>query len=618
MKKSLLFALAGTMLLSTGLSSCAKSPNDKYLSKTKPTYQIENHTDNYIDDVYRNYYQVLVYSYFDSNGDGIGDLNGLTQKLDYINDGNRNSTTSLGYDGIYTLPIFPSPTYHKYDATDYYNIDPDYGTLEDFDNFIDACEQRGIDVILDLAINHTSNQHPWFKKACQDIRNVHEYDPITGQPTEEAKTLYPSLRYYHFTYNGTVKLDGTSWHGVSGTNWSYEGSFNSGMPDLNLDEQVVRDELKNVMKFWLDRGVRGFRLDAVQHFYDWNKSKNYEFLNTLSSWGDELTQNRDKKCFLVAEGPWSKIVSTYYENTNGVSYMNFNYGSNGQAELISAVNKAAQYINKIKLIEERGDEVIYSTPEDFNGKSFYILNDGKGFATACAADYFRNSVEKWDERLYKANPNAIDSNFGVNHDTIRLINQMNGSFDVKTDALQNACKFFWGLNNTLTGVSYNYYGEEIGMRAGTPSVEQNKDPDKRHPMYWSTTNTTGMTRYAPGGSPVEQYLEPADKQMEDEDSLWNFMREVLRAKATFPEIARGKQSFVKVGKFYTVMKKTYNGKSIHLIYCFGEEPQCIPLSELGLEEEPKEIKYSLSSSSSYYAKLTAETINVPAYSITII
>ena len=298
--------------------------------------------------------------------------------------------------------------------------------------------------------------------------------------------------------------------------------------------------------------------------------------------------------------------------------MNFNYGSNGQAELIQAVNKAAQYIKKIKLLEEKGEEIIYSTPEDFNGKSFYILNDGRGFATACGADYFRNSVEKWDQRLYSANPNAIDSNFGVNHDTIRLINQMNGSFDVETDALQNACKFFWGLNNTLRGVSYNYYGEEIGMRAGTPSIEQNKDPDKRHPMYWSKTNTTGMTRYAPGGSPVEQYLEPADKQMEDQDSLWNFMREVLRAKATFPEIARGEQSFVKVGKFYTVMKKTYNGKSIHLIYCFGEEPQVIPLSELGLEEEPNEIKYSLSSSSSYYAKLTAETINVPAYSITII
>ena len=115
MSKKLLLTLVGSLLLSSNLVSCG-SGSKVQLSSTKPAYQQEDHTNNYIDDVYRNYYQVLVYSYFDSNGDGIGDLNGLRSKLDYLNNGDKSSTYSLGYDGIYTLPIFPSPTYHKYDA----------------------------------------------------------------------------------------------------------------------------------------------------------------------------------------------------------------------------------------------------------------------------------------------------------------------------------------------------------------------------------------------------------------------------------------------------------------------------------------------------------------------
>ena len=434
MSKKLLLTLVGSLLLSSNLVSCG-SGSKVQLSSTKPAYQQEDHTNNYIDDVYRNYYQVLVYSYFDSNGDGIGDLNGLRSKLDYLNNGDKSSTDSLGYDGIYTLPIFPSPTYHKYDATDYYNIDPDYGTLDDFDALISDCNGRGIDVILDLAINHSSSQHPWFIRACQDIRYVTDYDPVTGEPTEEAKNMYPSLRYYHFVYRNVSKLT-ANWHAVSGTNWLYEGSFNSGMPDLNLKEQVVLDEIKNIMKFWLDRGVRGFRLDAVQHFFDWDKSRNYEFLNQLSAWGKELTANREKDCFIVAEGPWSSAVSTYYKNTTDISYMNFNFASGGPAKLLNTVNNSALYNNKIRSLEKAGIEVIYSTLESNFGKQFDIMNDNAD--VRCAADYFRAIVENWMGTLYEANPNAIDSNFGVNHDTSRLSNQLVNNFGSNKNKLLQA------------------------------------------------------------------------------------------------------------------------------------------------------------------------------------
>lgn len=618
MKKSVLYTLAFT-LLTTCLFSCGStSKNGVSLEKNQPKFQSEDHTDNYVDDNYKNYYQLLVYSFFDSNGDGIGDIKGVIEKFDYINDGNRNSKKSLGYDGIYFLPIFPSPTYHKYDATDYYSIDSKYGTLDDFDELIKIANERGVDIILDLAVNHTSNQHPWFKQAISDIKKVDSYNKETMGPTEEDMEKYPSLRYYNFVHHQVDSDDFTprgNYHTVSGTKWSYEGQFYDGMPDLNLDQQVVKDEIKNIMKFWLDRGVKGFRLDAVQHYFDNDKQKSYDFINQIADWGKELTDG--KGCYLCGEGPWSDTVDSYYKNTHDVSYLNFNYGApDGKGKLNNVLTNSALYNKKIETLTKEKKEIIYSVPTDTNSKAFDILNDGAAFATRCAADYFRAIVENWDKKMYEANENAIDTNFGTNHDTIRAINLMSGQFDEKD--YQTACKFYWGLNNTLSGYTFNYYGEEIGMRAGDQSIEQNKDPNKRHPMYWSKTNTKGMTNYAPGGSPTDQYLEPADKQMKDSNSLWNFMRELNRAKACFPEIARGKQKFVKVGSTYTVMEKSYNDSKIYLLYNFSNKASSINLNELGLEEVPTEIKYSLTSSVSYYSKLTAETINVPAYSITII
>ena len=116
-----------------------------------------------IDDNYRTWYEVFVYSFFDSDGDGIGDLNGLTEKLDYINDGDPATDTDLGCNGIWLMPVMPSTTYHKYDVTDYCDIDPEYGTMDDFKNLIAACHERGINVIIDLVMNHTSSQETGSK-----------------------------------------------------------------------------------------------------------------------------------------------------------------------------------------------------------------------------------------------------------------------------------------------------------------------------------------------------------------------------------------------------------------------------------------------------------------------
>ena len=139
---------------------------------------------NIIDDNYRNYYEIYVHSFYDSNEDGIGDLNGVTQKLDYLKD--------LGINGIWLMPIMPSPTYHKYDVVDYMDIDSEYGTMEDFDKLVEECHKRGINIIIDMVMNHSSSQNEWFVKACDYLRTLKEGE-------EPDKNVCPYVSYYNFS-----------------------------------------------------------------------------------------------------------------------------------------------------------------------------------------------------------------------------------------------------------------------------------------------------------------------------------------------------------------------------------------------------------------------------------
>ena len=221
---------------------------------------------NVIDDKYRNWYEIYVGSFWDTNNDGIGDLDGVTAKLDYIKE--------MGFNGIWLMPIHPSPTYHKYDVNDYYAIDPDYGTLEDLDNLIREAHARGIRVILDLVVNHTSTDNPWFREACKYIRE-------NGQP---------GGKYGDF-YNFQTKKE-TNYEPVSGTSYYYEARFWSGMPDLNLASENVRAEISDIMKYWLvDHNVDGFRLDAVTSYYTGSVPNNVEFLSWLNNKAKSFKQD---------------------------------------------------------------------------------------------------------------------------------------------------------------------------------------------------------------------------------------------------------------------------------------------------------------------------------------
>ncbi|MES2178181.1 MAG: alpha-amylase family glycosyl hydrolase [Gemmatimonadota bacterium] len=198
-------------------------------------------------------YEVFVRSFYDSNGDGIGDLQGLIEKLDYINDGNAKSTRSLGAKCIWLMPIAESPSYHGYDVTDYYRVEPDYGSNEDFKRLVAAAHKRGIKVLVDMVLNHASSQHPFFQQALRD-------------------TTSPYRAWFRWSPTKPAELNPwgqSNWHKSPLRDEWYYGFFWGGMPDLNYTHPPVVAEAKKVARFWLkEMGVDGFRLDAVPYLIE--------------------------------------------------------------------------------------------------------------------------------------------------------------------------------------------------------------------------------------------------------------------------------------------------------------------------------------------------------------
>jgi glycosidase len=197
------------------------------------------------------FYEIFVRSFYDSDGDGIGDFQGIIQKLDYLNDGDPNTDDDLEVGGIWLMPINPSPSYHGYDVTDYYAVNPEYGTMEDFKKLLEEANLRGIKVIMDLVLNHTSTEHPWFKASQDPASEYHDWyvwsedNPQTPGPWSQ-----------------------NVWHRNATNGMYYYGVFWGGMPDLNYDNPDVSAEMMKVSEFWLEEvGVDGFRVDAARYLF---------------------------------------------------------------------------------------------------------------------------------------------------------------------------------------------------------------------------------------------------------------------------------------------------------------------------------------------------------------
>lgn len=207
LKKILAIALMASMSVCT-LAGCSNNQAD--------VREAVQSTDNY-----RNYYQIFVHSFSDSNDDGIGDIPGIINKLDYINDGDPNGGNDLGMDGLWLTPICQSESYHKYSVEDYCSIDNTFGTMEDFEKLSAECKERGINLITDLVVNHSSNKHPWFEKACEEVKN----GKLDGY-----------AQYYHIVKEEN-KVGSCTYYPIGDTEYYYEANFSDTMPELNLSNQ---------------------------------------------------------------------------------------------------------------------------------------------------------------------------------------------------------------------------------------------------------------------------------------------------------------------------------------------------------------------------------------------
>ena len=481
-----------------------------------------------VDDNYRNYYEIFVRSYYDTNNDGYGDLNGVIKKLDYVKE--------MGFNGIWFMPVCKSGTYHKYDVQDYYTIDKEYGTNDDFKNLVKEAHDRGINSIVDLVLNHSSNEHQWFKDATAALKSGTE-------------SKYKN--YYNFS-----KTNNSGYERVSGTDYYYECRFSNNMPDLNLDNQDVRNEITDIIKFWLtEMDVDGFRLDACTSYYTGNVEKNIEFLSFV---------NR------TAKGVKSDayIVGEAWEGTDGQIRQYYESGIDS-----CFLFTASQGGGTIKSV-------------------FSSIRNNPG-------EYFTDLLMNY-QSVYNVGSLAP---FLGNHDTARAAKFLYG----------DTVKMAAGLLSVMNGNTFVYYGEEIGM-----VNESDADPTKRIAMRWEDKNVyPGLTYLPPEGVTVNKnsYVYPSVlTQQADEGSILNYYKNAMWIRHRNPEIARGTIEKLPISdRYVSAFAKTWKDSRIVILINLSDiEEKAVDVSSYG----KLELKDSLVVSGKVSKNNNAVTL--PPYSIAIL
>ena len=514
MKRSMAFALIACLLFS--LAACGTQGDPAFTQESTVNemgkYSIDEERNECILDDFglidvanegnaRVFYQIFVGSFSDSNGDGVGDLRGIINRFDYLNDGDPNSGLSLGIEGVWLSPIFTSPSYHKYDVTNYYEIDPKFGTMEDLKELIDLCHARGVKLILDLVINHTATNHEWF----QNFRTAR----VNGD-TENP--------YYDFYTFGTEPVAGRAFYPI-GTTGYYEGNFSASMPELDYDNENVRQAMVDVAKHYLDMGIDGFRFDAAKYIYYGDASANAAF------WDWYMAELRKIKpdVYSVAE-VWDSDAVTfpYFTSTN---CFNFTMAQTG---------------GQIAETARMGD-----------------------------VNVFTGYVESYVNTIKEKNPDAMLCTFIANHDTDRAA----GFLTVASGQAKVAAN----LSILTPGSPFIYYGEEIGLKGSRGGA--NTDANRRLAMFWGDDDTvkdpegTTYSSAQSNGSVLDQ--------LPQADSLYNHYKKLIAIRKANPEIAYGaytalKNANSKLGGFLS----TYEGSTVAVLHNTTQEPLSVDLSQL--------------------------------------
>ncbi len=455
-----------------------------------------------VEDNNRVFYEIFVGSFSDSNGDGVGDLRGIINRMDYLNSGDPTSGIGLGVEGLWLTPIFTSPSYHKYDVANYYEIDPQFGTMEDLQELIDLCHQRGVKVILDLPINHTSTENQWFKNftashLMQNDRNAC-YD------------------FYTWLEDGDTLPAGRHFARVAGRTLLYEANFSDDMPELNFDNEAVRQAVLDVAKFYLDMGIDGFRFDAAKYIYFGDNAQSAAF------WQWYLGELRQLKAdvYTVAE-VWDGdgVVDQYLPATSC-----FNFTASQTAGIIAETAKGGD-VNRL---------------------------------TAYVESYLNNLSSKSDV--------ALGTLFISNHDMDRAA----GYLPVASGFMKVAASLYL----LSPGSPFIYYGEEIGLRGSRGG--SNTDANRRLAMVWGDDDTIADPA---GATYTKQTKEGVAHQISKGSSLLTHYKQLLMIRRANPEIARGEYKALaftgtRVGGFTS----TWNGSTVAVIHNTTDKEQTVDLS----------------------------------------
>jgi maltose alpha-D-glucosyltransferase/alpha-amylase len=476
-------------------------------------------------------YQLHVKTFSDSNGDGVGDFQGLTSKLNYLRD--------LGVDCLWLLPMYPSPFRDDgYDIADYCNIHSSYGTLDDFSEFLDAAHARGLRVITELVLNHTSDQHPWFKEARRS-RDDPRRDWYVWSDTDER---YAGVRIIF------VDTERSNWAWDPESKQYYWHRFFSHQPDLNYDNPVVREEMWRVMKFWLDLGVDGFRVDAVPYLIERegtsceNLPETHQVLKFLRAKLDAHFTNR----MLLAEAnQWPQDVCHYF-GSGDEFHMAFHF------PLMPRIFMAVRLEDRKPLVE-----IVERTPEipDTCQWGIFLRNH----------DELTLEMVTDVERAYMYDEYARDPvsriNVGIRR---RLATLLEG--DRRRIELMN------GLLMSLPGSPIIYYGDEIGMGDNVYLGDRN---GVRTPMQWNGGWNAGFSTADP-----EQLAQPlisnalfgyqainVESQNRANHSLLNWMRRLIKVRQSTSAFSRGSTTFLNAPNHRVLAFLRTLGKEQVLVVC---------------------------------------------------
>ncbi|HEX8137271.1 MAG TPA: maltose alpha-D-glucosyltransferase [Pyrinomonadaceae bacterium] len=488
------------------------------------------------------FYEVYVRGFYDSNGDGIGDFRGLTEKLDYLQ--------WLGIDCIWLLPMYASPLKDGgYDISDYYAMLPEYGTLDDFKTFLDAAHARGIRVIADLVINHTSDQHPWFQEArtspTSPKRDWYVWSD-TDQKYTDARIIFTDTERSNWTWDDEAKA--FYWH-----------RFFSHQPDLNYDNEEVQQAMLDVVSFWLDLDIDGFRVDAVPYLYERegtnceNLPETHAFLKRLRAYTESHYPNR----LLLAEAnQWPEDVVEYFGRGDEF-HMNYHF------PIMPRLFMALRQEDRRPIVE-----ILERTPPIPEGCQWgMFLRNHDELTLEMVTDEERDYL--YDEY---AKDRRMRLNLGIRRRLAPLL-----------DNSHRRIELLHGLLFSLPGSPFLYYGDEIGM--GDNIYLGDRD-GVRTPMQWSADRNAGFSRadfaqlYFPViMDPVYGYQSVnVEAQQRYNTSLLNWMRGMIHLRKSHQVFGRGEMHFVKPeNRKIFAFTRTYREETVLCVFNLSQFPQPVEL-----------------------------------------